>query len=169
MSALGQKRTLGHLRAMSALPPKADMDQHCRDVRFVPKADILRCSIERRYSITSSARPSTLCGIARPSALAVFRLTISSYLVGACTGTQMCSSGLFVAMCCGRPNLVGRRTEPGRSHARFYIGALCNSAIKLAAPKRGRSFYVCALIPATSVFCVSRTDTHSKAAGGIME
>jgi len=25
---------------MSALPPKADMDQHVRDVRFVPKADI---------------------------------------------------------------------------------------------------------------------------------
>ena len=26
--------------AMSALPPKADMDQHRCDVRFVPKADI---------------------------------------------------------------------------------------------------------------------------------
>ena len=25
---------------MSALPPKADMDRHGRDVRFVPKADI---------------------------------------------------------------------------------------------------------------------------------
>ena len=25
---------------MSALPPKADMDQHGRDVRFVPKADV---------------------------------------------------------------------------------------------------------------------------------
>jgi hypothetical protein len=24
---------------MSALPPKAEMDQHGRDVRFVPKAD----------------------------------------------------------------------------------------------------------------------------------
>src|SRR5262249_7865651 len=33
---------------MSALPPKADMDQHCRDVRFVPKADILRRSKHRR-------------------------------------------------------------------------------------------------------------------------
>ena len=29
---------------MSALPPKADMDQHGRDVRFVPKADIMQCS-----------------------------------------------------------------------------------------------------------------------------
>jgi hypothetical protein len=30
MSALGQKRTLGHVRVMSALPPKADIDQHGR-------------------------------------------------------------------------------------------------------------------------------------------
>ena len=40
MSALGQKQTFERLRLMSALPPKADMDQHGRDVRFVPKADI---------------------------------------------------------------------------------------------------------------------------------
>jgi hypothetical protein len=39
MSALGLKRTIGGGRAMSALPPKADMVQHARDVRFVPKAD----------------------------------------------------------------------------------------------------------------------------------
>src|SRR5262249_19102113 len=36
----GHKRTLPHVRSMSALPPKADMAQHDRDVRFVPKADI---------------------------------------------------------------------------------------------------------------------------------
>src|SRR5262249_36645811 len=29
---------------MSALPPKADMDQHCRDVRFVPKAEVALAS-----------------------------------------------------------------------------------------------------------------------------
>ena len=40
MSALGHKRTLGHLRLMSALPPKADIAERHRDVRFVPKADI---------------------------------------------------------------------------------------------------------------------------------
>jgi hypothetical protein len=40
MSALGQKRTFRIAWPMSALPPKADMDQHDRDVRFVPKADI---------------------------------------------------------------------------------------------------------------------------------
>jgi len=40
MSALGHKRTwLGEF-AMSALPPKADIVQSDRDVRFVPKADI---------------------------------------------------------------------------------------------------------------------------------
>jgi len=39
MSALGQKRTLEYVRAMSALLPKAEMDQHGRDVCFVPKAD----------------------------------------------------------------------------------------------------------------------------------
>jgi hypothetical protein len=40
MSALGQKRTLGHVRLMSALPPKADIAERSLDVRFVPKADM---------------------------------------------------------------------------------------------------------------------------------
>ena len=39
MSALGQKQTSERIRAMSALPPKADIDHYGRDVRFVPKAD----------------------------------------------------------------------------------------------------------------------------------
>jgi len=33
MSALGQKQTFTALSAMSALPPKADMDQSTPDVR----------------------------------------------------------------------------------------------------------------------------------------
>jgi hypothetical protein len=41
---------------MSALPPKADIHWSDWDVRFVPKADILRCGKERRYLIASSAR-----------------------------------------------------------------------------------------------------------------
>src|SRR5262249_12745658 len=51
-----------------------------------------RRAAEQRYeraplhSITSSARASTEAGRSRPSALAVLRLMISSYLVGACTG-----------------------------------------------------------------------------------
>ena len=40
MSALGQKQTSDQVRAMSALPPKADMLQHDRDVRFGSLADI---------------------------------------------------------------------------------------------------------------------------------
>jgi hypothetical protein len=40
----------------SALPPKADIAGRQLNVRFVPKADTLRCGKERRYSITSSAR-----------------------------------------------------------------------------------------------------------------
>jgi hypothetical protein len=47
MSAMGQKQTSEQVRAMSALPPKADIDQHGRDVRFVPKADIMQCSNSR--------------------------------------------------------------------------------------------------------------------------
>ena len=47
---------------MSALPPKADIGTQSWNVRFVPKADILHCSRELRYSITSSARGSTARG-----------------------------------------------------------------------------------------------------------
>jgi hypothetical protein len=36
MSALGHKRTLNRLRPMSALPPKADIAERPRHVRFVP-------------------------------------------------------------------------------------------------------------------------------------
>src|SRR5215471_19670561 len=39
MSALGQKQTLGKVRLMSALPPKADIRTQPCDVRFVPIAD----------------------------------------------------------------------------------------------------------------------------------
>ena len=45
MSALGQKRTSEHVRSMSALPPKADIAERDRHVRFVPKADVSRWSI----------------------------------------------------------------------------------------------------------------------------
>jgi len=44
MSALGHKRTFGEVETMSALLPKADIARHCWDVRFVPKADKVRCS-----------------------------------------------------------------------------------------------------------------------------
>ena len=44
MSALGQKQTYAVQKAMSALPPKADMCAASRDVRFVPIADIISVS-----------------------------------------------------------------------------------------------------------------------------
>ena len=44
MSALGQKQTSHWVRAMSALPPKADIGTQPRNVCFVPKADIMQCS-----------------------------------------------------------------------------------------------------------------------------
>jgi len=40
MSALGQKQTFECVRAMSALPPRADIGVQSRNVRFVPKADM---------------------------------------------------------------------------------------------------------------------------------
>jgi hypothetical protein len=36
---------------MSALPPKADMDQRGWDVRFVPKADIMQRSKKARVEV----------------------------------------------------------------------------------------------------------------------
>jgi hypothetical protein len=48
MSALGQKQTSPITVAMSALRPKADIAEHGRHVRFVPKADILRCGRDWR-------------------------------------------------------------------------------------------------------------------------
>ena len=41
MSALGQKQTFAMQTVMSALPPTADMCSATRNVRFVPKADIV--------------------------------------------------------------------------------------------------------------------------------
>jgi hypothetical protein len=40
--------------------------------QYLPIADVSRCSKPRGYSITSSARASSVDGIVRPSALAVF-------------------------------------------------------------------------------------------------
>jgi hypothetical protein len=49
MSALGQKQTLHHVRAMSALPLKTNMTQRGRDMRFVPlAAESLVCPLIAR-------------------------------------------------------------------------------------------------------------------------
>jgi hypothetical protein len=55
MSGLGHKQISRPEISISALAPKADIAGQKLDVRFVRKADILRLSKERHYSITSSA------------------------------------------------------------------------------------------------------------------
>jgi hypothetical protein len=55
MSALGQKRTLGHDQIMSALPPRADIAESDWHVRFV--ADIVACRRRRKTA------PHNLCGM----------------------------------------------------------------------------------------------------------
>jgi len=54
MSALGQKQTSAHVRVMSALPPKADITERDRYVRFVPKADISGATINACAACTNS-------------------------------------------------------------------------------------------------------------------
>ena len=53
-----------------------------------------------RYSITSSAATSRLCGNVMPIAFAVFRLITSSNLVGNCTGSSAGFSPLWPANYC---------------------------------------------------------------------
>ena len=67
---------------MSALPPKADKQQTCRYVRFVPKRTYA-AQQTAVYSITSSAVASSVGGTVRPSALAVLRLITNWNFVGA--------------------------------------------------------------------------------------
>jgi hypothetical protein len=71
---------------MSALPPKADMDQRDGNVRLVPTAAVSSRSKVIPYSITSSARASSVGDISTPSAFAVPRLMTSSNLVARSTG-----------------------------------------------------------------------------------
>ena len=56
MSALGHKRTFCDVGAMSALPPKADMNRRQLNVRFVPIADIDRLLSVSRCQQTLAAR-----------------------------------------------------------------------------------------------------------------
>src|SRR5262249_7534351 len=57
-----------------------------RSARPRRRAAEQRDELAALHSITSSARARTVGGTVRPSALAVLRLRIVSYLVGACTG-----------------------------------------------------------------------------------
>ena len=66
---------------MSALPPKADIAERHRHVRYVPKAEV-----GQLHSMTLSARVSNVAGTSMPSDLAVCRLMTSSNLVDCTTG-----------------------------------------------------------------------------------
>jgi hypothetical protein len=70
-------------KVVSALPPKADM--------FAVQLGMSALGHKRTspYSITSSARASSIGGTVRPMALPVLRLTISSNLVGCSTGRSL--------------------------------------------------------------------------------
>ena len=73
---------------------QADVCSALADVRLVPKAD--SCSAAKSYSITSSARASSVGGTVMPSALAVFRLMYSSALVAYWTGRSAGFSPLML-------------------------------------------------------------------------
>jgi hypothetical protein len=77
-------------RGMSAMPPIATELVLRNEPSRSVTSGLMHCSKRRAsvlaHSITSSARASNVGGTSRPSALAVFKLTISSYLVGFCTG-----------------------------------------------------------------------------------
>ena len=74
-------RDVGSDPSYVRLPAKADIPRGEQYVRLVPIADI-----PLSYSITSAAATSTDGGIVRPSALAVFKFTVSSTFVDCCTG-----------------------------------------------------------------------------------
>src|SRR5262245_27986409 len=82
--------TLGRVLAVAGRcllePREAAEKRTFSNRRYVPKAAVSNRSKSAAYSITSSARERIEVGRSRPSALAVFRLITSSYLVGACTG-----------------------------------------------------------------------------------
>src|SRR5262249_36296522 len=86
---------------MSALGQKGDLSSRSSNVRFIPQSrrwpSALGCPLSAisgtqgaqqkdRYSITSSARASTVGGIARPSAFAALRLMTNRYLEACSTG-----------------------------------------------------------------------------------
>jgi hypothetical protein len=66
MSALGQKQTFAPQKAMSALPPKADMCGARADVRFGPIADIGRIYSIRLVLIERAAAVAVTAALLLP-------------------------------------------------------------------------------------------------------
>ena len=85
------KCVLLRLDPQRQLSPRADMMPYRLLSEFVPKGDICSAAnivhlVWAAYSITSSARTSSIGGTSSPSALAVAMLITSSNLVGWSTG-----------------------------------------------------------------------------------
>src|ERR1051326_1235181 len=92
MPACGTKRPIAGWSSRSALKGKADEVFSGPDSRSRPIPDSTRMTLKRhstyRYSMTSSARLSSVDGTVRPRALAVLRLITSSNRVGCSTGSS---------------------------------------------------------------------------------
>src|SRR5262249_58277977 len=102
--ALGQKQTSAHVGGMSALPPIADNGTQPSDVCFVPKADILRCGKERRYSITSSAnRKAHFSYDGHPKALVAIRHAVFVTTSGRVVRAAAFGFPSRVRACAGEP------------------------------------------------------------------
>jgi hypothetical protein len=76
----------GYVARGSASVSIAGILPHCREERVGATSGLSHRNRQYHYSITSSARPSSVIGTVRPSALAVLRLMTSSILVTSCTG-----------------------------------------------------------------------------------
>jgi hypothetical protein len=79
---MGQTRPWRHVGVESVLSPTSDIGRRRRHGSFVPKPVVSGRSNRCSYSITSSARASSVGGISMLRALAVLRLMTSSNLVG---------------------------------------------------------------------------------------
>jgi len=73
-------------RRMSALLPKATVSNQAANLSLSANSDNMHRSKSSRYSITSSARPSSGNEIVKPSERAVLRLSTNSIFVDCTTG-----------------------------------------------------------------------------------
>jgi len=85
VSPLNRRRWAIRKNQQNAQTTRSRAMRHTRTSRFVPFRGA-QCPPGQSYSITSSARASSCGGTVRPSAFAVFRLMVSSNLVGCITG-----------------------------------------------------------------------------------
>src|SRR5262245_31935292 len=82
---------VGHARRKTTYSADTRHSRMLRACRKRPRRRLAeqRDELAPLHSITSSARPSSVGGTSRPSALAVLRLITSSYLFGRCTGRSL--------------------------------------------------------------------------------